>query len=271
MTQQWYDIIVLQEYQENQPMIYAILEPGHFEEVISYLLIGINSAILVDTGMGVGNIKSIVDQYTSLPVKVVNTHAHWDHIGGNHQFEEIAIHEAEVEKLREGVADDFLRIQMQKKNLNRPLPTEFRLKNYHIHPSTPTRLLKDDDSLILDEYKLKVLHLPGHSPGSICLWNSDSGHLFTGDVIYAGPLYAHIPGSNLHEYIKSIKTLRKILNYVNILFPAHNKTPLDRSFLEEVIEGFEDIESDSAPLIEYETYSCYNFSRFQVLTPKRGD
>ncbi|MFX0212414.1 MAG: MBL fold metallo-hydrolase [Candidatus Hodarchaeota archaeon] len=269
MSQRWFDIVVLQEHQENQPAIYAILEPGHSEEVISYLLIGINSSILVDTGMGVGNIKSVVDQYTNLPVQVVNTHAHWDHIGGNHQFEAIAIHEAEVEKLKQGVADNFLRIQMRKQNLSRPLPMEFRLENYHIPPSAPTRLLKDADNLILEEYKLKVLHLPGHSPGSICLWNADSGHLFTGDVIYPGPLYAHIPGSNLQKYIKSIKTLRKILNSVETLFPAHNQTSLDRSFLKEIIEGFENIESGSASLREYETYFCYNFPRFQVRTPKR--
>jgi glyoxylase-like metal-dependent hydrolase (beta-lactamase superfamily II) len=269
MTQRWFDIVVIQEHQENHPAIYAIFEPGHSEEVISYLLIGINSAILVDTGMGVDNIKSVVDQYTNLPVQVVNTHAHWDHIGGNHQFEEVAIHEAEVEKLRQGVPDDFLRIQMRKDNLSRPLPTDFRLENYHIHPSNPTRLLKDGDYLILDGYNLKVLHLPGHSPGSICLWNADSGHLFTGDVIYPGPLYSHIPGSNLQEYIKSIKKLRKILNSVETLFPAHNQTPLDRSFLEEIIGGFEDIESGSASLVEGETYFCYNFPRFQVLAPKR--
>jgi glyoxylase-like metal-dependent hydrolase (beta-lactamase superfamily II) len=268
MTQQWFDIAVLQEHQENQPAIHAILEPGHSEEVISYLLIGINHAILVDTGMGVDNIKSAIDQYTNLPVQVVNTHAHWDHIGGNHQFEEVAIHETEVEKLRQGVPDEFLRIQMRKENLSRPLPTSFCLENYHIPPSTPTRLLKDGDNLILDGYKLEVLHLPGHSLGSICLWNSEFGHLFTGDVIYPGPLYAHIPGSNLQEYIKSIKTLKKILNSVQTLFPAHNQTPLDRSFLEEVIKGFEDIESGSASLLEYEDYYCYNFPRFRVLAPK---
>lgn len=268
MSQQWFDIVLLQDHHENQPAIYAILEFGHSEEVISYLLIGINGVILVDTGMGVGNIKSVVDRYTNLPVQVVNTHAHWDHIGGNHQFEEIAIHEAEVEKLRQGVRNDFLRIQMRKENLSRPLPMDFRLENYHIPPSNPTRLLKDGDYLVLGEYKLEVLHLPGHSPGSICLWNSDSGHLFTGDVIYPGPLYAHIPGSNLQEYIKSIKTLRRILNSVEILFPAHNQSPLNRSFLKGVIEGFEDIESGSASLLEYETYYCYNFPRFRVLTPK---
>ncbi len=268
MAQQWFDIHVQQEQHENQPGIYAILEPGHIEEVISYLIIGIE-AILVDTGLGVGNIKSIVNQYTNLPIQVVNTHSHWDHIGGNHLFEEIAIHEAEAEKIKQGVIGEFLITQMREENLSRPLPTGFRLKDYHILSSNPTRLLKDGNSINIGEYELRVLHLPGHSPGSICLWNNDLGHLFTGDVIYPGPLYAHIPGSNLQEYIKSIKRFEKILSSVERLFPAHNQTPLDRSFLEEVIEGFEKIESNSVSLIEYETYSCYAFSQFQVLVPKK--
>ncbi|MFX0124745.1 MAG: MBL fold metallo-hydrolase [Candidatus Hodarchaeota archaeon] len=262
MFHPWFDILV---QHENQPRIYAILEPGHSEEVISYLIIGTECAILVDTGLGVGNIRSIVNQYTKLPIRVVNTHSHWDHIGGNHLFEEIAIHEAEAEKILQGVTNEFLQTQMREENLSRPLPVEFHLEDYHIPSSNPTRLLKDGDNLNLDEVTLEVIHSPGHSPGSICLWNNDLGYLFTGDVIYPGPLYAHLPGSNLQEYIESIKKLKKILNSVEILFPAHNQTPLDRSFLEEVIEGFENIESESADLVEYETHSCYNFSRFQVL------
>lgn len=270
MSQQWFDVIAQQEQNENQPGIYAILEPGHSEEVTCYLITGIERVILVDTGMGVGNIKTIVNQYTDLPIQVVNTHSHWDHIGGNHLFEEIAIHEAEAEKIKQEVANKFLRIQMRKENLSRPLPAFFSLENYHIPSSNPTRLLKDGDSLNLGNYKLEVLHLPGHSPGSICLWNNEWGQLFTGDVIYSGPLYAHLHGSNLPQYIRSIKRLNQILDSVEILFPAHNQTPLDRSFLEEVIEGFEKIESDSGPLIEYKTYSCYPFSHFQVLVPKRN-
>lgn len=270
MTTPWFEIYCQQKQQENQPGIYAISEPGHSEEVISYLIIGIEYAILIDTGLGVGNIKSIVNQYTDLPVHVVNTHSHWDHIGGNYQFEEIAIHEAEANNLRHGIADDFLKNQMRRENLNRPLPTVFRLEDYHILPCNPTRLLNNGDILILDAYRLEVFHLPGHSPGSICLWNSESGHLFTGDVIYAGPLYAHLPGSNLQAYIKSIKKLKKILNSVEILYPAHNQTPLNKSFLKEVIDGFEKIESESIALVESETYSSYIFRHFQVRVPKRA-
>lgn len=72
-----------------QPDVLAIYEPGQFEEVISYLIIGDQRALLFDTGLGIGNIRSVVDPLTELPVLVLNSHSHYDHIGGNHLFERI--------------------------------------------------------------------------------------------------------------------------------------------------------------------------------------
>ena len=70
--------------------VYAIYEDGQFEEVISYLVLGEDKAALIDTGNGIGDIKALVDRLTNLPVTVLNTHTHGDHIGGNHQFREVA-------------------------------------------------------------------------------------------------------------------------------------------------------------------------------------
>ena len=64
--------------------IFAIFEPYHFQEVISYLILGCEKALLLDTGMGLGgNIRLLVEQLTKLPITVVNTHSHFDHTGGN--------------------------------------------------------------------------------------------------------------------------------------------------------------------------------------------
>ncbi len=69
---------------------YAISEYGHWEKMHSYLLIGKTYALLIDTGLGIGNIKKEVDLLTDLPVKVVTTHVHWDHIGGHSLFGDIS-------------------------------------------------------------------------------------------------------------------------------------------------------------------------------------
>lgn len=66
---------------------FSISEYKHWEETHCYLLCGEKYAILIDTGLGVSNIRKIVDSLTKLPVMTVTTHVHWDHIGGHKYFE----------------------------------------------------------------------------------------------------------------------------------------------------------------------------------------
>ena len=76
---------------------FAISEYKHWEETHCYLLCGTEKAVLIDTGLGVDNIKRMVDSLTSLPVMVITTHIHWDHIGRHKYFKDIAVHEKEKE------------------------------------------------------------------------------------------------------------------------------------------------------------------------------
>lgn len=85
------------------------------------MLCGQKSAVLIDTGLGVSNIKEIVDQLTGLPVMVITTHVHWDHIGGHKYFDNIAVHEAE----KDWLAVKFpIPLQVAKKNLTK-VPCDF--------------------------------------------------------------------------------------------------------------------------------------------------
>ncbi len=70
-----------------KPNIYGIAEFAHEEEVISYLVIGDTHALLIDTGLGLQPIRPVVESLATLPVTVTHTHHHWDHIGGDHEFE----------------------------------------------------------------------------------------------------------------------------------------------------------------------------------------
>jgi hypothetical protein len=72
-----------------RPGVFAIYEPKQFEEVISYLILGEKRALLFDTGLGVGRISATVARLTPLPVTVINSHTHFDHVGGNAEFQEI--------------------------------------------------------------------------------------------------------------------------------------------------------------------------------------
>ena len=104
---------------------YAISEYRHWEETHCFLLCGTEKAILIDTGLGVANIKKVVENLTTLPVTVVTTHVHWDHIGGHKYFSNIAVHEAEQEWL----SSFPIPLQVVKSNL--PVsPVTFRKTSY---------------------------------------------------------------------------------------------------------------------------------------------
>jgi len=100
----WYEVYKLTED------TYAIYEPFQFEEAICYLAIGNEKGVLIDTGTGLGDLKRLVGELTDLPVSVINTHTHWDHIGANSQFDDIACynHPECTGKLTEGCADIIL-------------------------------------------------------------------------------------------------------------------------------------------------------------------
>jgi glyoxylase-like metal-dependent hydrolase (beta-lactamase superfamily II) len=93
---------------EPSPGVFRIQEPLHNENVKSFLVVGADRAALIDTGMGVGDIRAVVESLTSLPVVVINSHAHWDHIGGNASFDEVWIHEAEADGAVKGVAKETI-------------------------------------------------------------------------------------------------------------------------------------------------------------------
>ena len=144
---------------------FAISEYRHWEETHCYLLCGTKKAILIDTGLGVANIKKVVDSLTSLPVTAITTHIHWDHIGGHKYFDIIAVHEAE----KDWLSGKFpIPLQVVKSNLMRKpcdFPSDFKIEEYQIFQGVPQIILHDNDCIDLGNRKLIVLHTPGHSPG----------------------------------------------------------------------------------------------------------
>ncbi|MDO4323058.1 MAG: MBL fold metallo-hydrolase [Lachnospiraceae bacterium] len=144
---------------------FAISEYRHWEETHCYLICGKKCAILVDTGLGISNIRKIVDSLTELPVMVVTTHIHWDHIGGHKYFDNIAVHEAEKDWLSVRFP---IPLQAVKKNLTKPpcdFPADFDIDAYQIFQGIPQGILHDGDSLNLGGREIQVIHTPGHYPG----------------------------------------------------------------------------------------------------------
>ena len=137
---------------------FAISEYGHWEKVHSFLLIGSERAALIDTGLGIDNMRRMTDQLTDLPVVVLTTHVHADHIGSHGQYGEIYVHEAEEDWLVSGIKK--LSIEQIRKDISRditrPVPASFDPATYTLTRGT-------------DRY----------SKGSRChrAWRAESGYL----------------------------------------------------------------------------------------------
>ena len=215
---------------------YAVSEYRHWEETHCYLLLASRNAVLIDTGLGVGDIRQAVEELTSLPVAVLTTHAHWDHIGGHARFDDIAVHEAEAGWLEGGFP--LSRDAVLANLLRRPcrFPDDFRPEDYRIFQGRPRRLLHDGQLLDFGDRRLTVLHTPGHSPGHCCFYEPERGYLFSGDLIYAGCLDAFYPSTDPLLFRQSVQRVGELA--VNRLFPGHHRLDVPVSLIGDVANGF---------------------------------
>ncbi len=215
---------------------YAISEYKHWEETHCYLLCGTDNAVLIDTGLGVSDIKKVVTDLTLLPVTVVTTHVHWDHIGGHKYFDNIAVHEAE----REWLSDQFpIPLQAVKHNLIcKPceFPKEFVIDDYQLYRGTPDIVFRDGDSFDLGNRQLTVIHTPGHSPGHCCFYEADRQYLYSGDLIYKGCLDAFYPTTNPKQFCQSVRKIRALK--IKRILPAHHQLSIPVSIIEKTDEAF---------------------------------
>lgn len=220
---------------------FAISEYGHWEEPHSYLLLGSARAALIDTGLGVANIREVVDDLTALPVCVLTTHAHWDHIGGHGYFSEIAIHAAEADWLNGRFP---LPLEAVKANLARgncAFPERFSVDDYRIFQGAPERVLRDGDRIDLGGRVLTAIHTPGHSPGHCCFYEVELGDLFTGDLIYRGCLDAFYPTTDPLEFARSVRKVRGLR--VRRVLPGHHSLNVAPELIDRVAAAFDEIES----------------------------
>lgn len=248
--------------------VIGIGEPGHDEDVKSYLVIGRDRAVLVDSGMGVGNIKRVVERLTDKPVLLVNSHSHWDHIGDSWRFDRVWVHEAEADDLRAGATNERMRRALAPERLTRPLPEGVSLETFSIPGVEPERTLRGGERIDLGNRSLVVMPTPGHSPGGITLVDEANGIALVADAVYAGALYAHIPRhSDPIVYRDTLRRLAELAPSLKTIYPSHNNYPLPASFLTEVHTGFESIWSGRVPDSIEDDVERFSFDGYSVLLP----
>lgn len=236
---------------------FALSEYGHYEETHCYLLIGEKYSALIDTGLGVSDIKSVVAELTELPVIVLTTHAHWDHIGGHKFFKNIAVHENE----REWLSKKFpLPLSVVKSNLLKfpcDFPNDFKIENYRIFQGEPQIIFRDSDIFDLGNRKIEVIHTPGHSPGHCCFYEMEMRYLYSGDLIYEGKLDCFYPTTDPLSFYNSVK---KVSGYdiVKIL-PGHHKSDISVSMINKVKDAFSSLYKSGKLGNEKGIFSFENF------------
>ena len=255
------------EVYEVETGVWAIYEPFQWQEVISYLIIGTDTALLFDTGNGIGNIKVIVDQLTDKPVQVLNSHTHFDHIGGNHYFDKILSVSTDFSVANsKGLNNEMVTMEVSAEALCKGLPEGVTQENHRIRPFAITKKVKEGDVIDLGNRKLEILRIPGHTDDSIALLDREAGFLWTGDSFYEGPIWLYFPETDLAAYRKSLARLTALAPGLKALFPAHNTPKADPAMLVEVRQAFDLVLAGKVkPVPTWEGTVTFEFEGFGFL------
>jgi glyoxylase-like metal-dependent hydrolase (beta-lactamase superfamily II)/predicted TIM-barrel fold metal-dependent hydrolase len=259
--------------------VFAICEPFQFQEVISYLILGSRSALLFDTGLGIGKISGIVSKLTSLPVTVLNSHTHFDHVGGNADFARILAMDTDYTRANaRGFSHEMVQGEVEPAALCHGLPAGFDPAGYRTRSFTPTQFIKDGHIIDLGERRLTVLHVPGHAPDAVALVDAAAALLFTGDSFYEGTIWLYVPETDLTAFAASVDRMAAMVPNLKALHPAHNVAVSGPEWLSRLEVAVGQVRSGQAKGVESDNGQItFSFEGFRILTSRaalaggRGD
>lgn len=239
--------------------IYHIWEPAR---VASTLIIGNTKALLIDTGYGYGNLKSVVRSLTDLSLRVVNTHCHLDHAGGNYLFQENTkelrktdngLQKTSVEniekksKIENQPEVDYSvginpyeetvyhlyqteqkplviqKILREKSPEEYPWPQDFDMEKYLEYKECKFDVLQDGEIIDLGARKVKVIFLPGHTKGSVVFFDELTGTLFSGDNIGNSLWIQFDQSANVYLFEEHLKEVQRLP--IQKIISSHKQTP----------------------------------------------
>jgi glyoxylase-like metal-dependent hydrolase (beta-lactamase superfamily II) len=216
VTDPWFEVY------QVVPQVFAIYEPHQAEETISYLILGEKQALLFDTGMGISDIRKVTAELTQLPIIVLNSHTHNDHVGGNWQFDTVYGMDADFTRSNAKGSRQDAQDELGPGMICGDLPTGFDSKSYATRPWKISRFLHDHDKINLGGRTLEIISTPGHTPDAISLLDRARGLLFSGDTYYPARIWLFRPETNLDDYVASVKHLAALAPQLELVLGEHN-------------------------------------------------
>ena len=226
------------EVYKPAPAVFAIYEPHQAEETIGYLIVGQKRALLFDTGMGISDVKKITAELTKLPIIVLNSHTHDDHVGGNWEFDTIYGMDTDFTRKNAQGSREDAQAEITPDQICGSLPKGFDPKAYVTRPWKITAYMHDGDRFDLGGRTIEVIATPGHTPDAISLIDRANGLLFTGDTYYPAPIWLYRPETDLDAYGASIRRLAALAPQVKLVLGAHNIPVAQPSVLAQLVTAF---------------------------------
>jgi glyoxylase-like metal-dependent hydrolase (beta-lactamase superfamily II) len=221
--------------------VLAIYEPHQSEETIGYLIMGEKRALMFDTGMGIGDLKALTAQLTHLPVIVLNSHTHDDHVGNNWQFDTVYGMDTDFTRQNARGSREDAQAEIAPGEVCGSLPAGFDRNAYATKPWKVAKYVHHGERIDLGGRAIEIIATPGHTPDAISLFDRANGLLFTGDTYYPGTVWIYRPETDLVAYGNSVHRLAAMAPQVKIVFGAHNVPVAAPSVLPELAAAFDKV------------------------------
>lgn len=273
VTSDWFDVYRVTDG------VFAIVEANQFQEAISYLIVGTKQALMFDTGIGLMPIRPVAEQLTNLPIEVLNSHTHYDHVGGNAEFDRILAMDTPYTRANEsGFTHAELAGEVASESFCHGAPKGADTAGFHTRAWKPSRIIADGDTVDLGGRVLEIIGAPGHTPDALALLDRAHGLLWTGDTYYDATIWLYVPETDLDAYERSIARLAALAPSLTRLLPAHNTASANPAHLAEARDAIRQVRSGAVKGEEQSgNRVVFWFPAFAILTSKpllagqRGD
>jgi len=248
--------------------VYAIYEPHQWQEVISLLIVGSKQALLFDTGMGLEDIHAVAASLTKLPIEVLNSHTHHDHVGDDWRFSKIlGVDDLFTRRNEGGYPHAEVAGEVKAESFCGGVPANIDTATYHVRPFHIGTVVRDGSRIELGGRTLEALRVPGHAPDALALLDRAHGLLFTGDTFYEGPIYVFGKGADPAAFARSTARLAALVPGLKKVLASHNVPVSDPALLLKLRDAANAVQRRSVTGTRDGNLVTYAFGRFSLVLP----